>query len=395
MTVLPLSDIKDLPSIAELAAALKAPGQNGKDAGLQLASDAASFGLSVKDYIILAGNKQTDRANDGLNAYEKLLAALNLPVRNDFERGVYMQAASETFQTHPGTRALFPQVIDDVIRFATRQDQIEKVAPMISNSRVIAGPELLSTVIDDDSKDRDTQSISEGGRIPVRTIRTSEQTVKMYKHGSAIRTTYEFNRRASLDLLIPHGNRIARELELSKVKAATAVLINGDGAYSAAPTVDQSDYDGVTLVTSTTGKLCWENILAWLVARAQAGTPIDTIVMNWDGYLQWLLMFASPTSAAGTTPAANLANAGVNLAKTPAAVSLALALTPVLSSAAPANKLIGYSRGDTMEELVEAGSNIQETERAILNQTITVVRTENTGYRLVYGDTRSIYDFGA
>jgi hypothetical protein len=79
----------------------------------------------------------------------------------------------------------------------------------------------------------------------------------------------------------------------------------------------------------------------------------------------------------------------------PAAVSLVMNITPVLSSAMPANKLLGFSKGDTLEELVEAGSNIQETERAILSQTMTMVRTENTGYRLVYGDTRSIFVFNA
>ena len=69
--------------------------------------------------------------------------------------------------------------------------------------------------------------------------------------------------------------------------------------------------------------------------------------------------------------------------------------TFVLSSSAPANKLIGYTRGETLEELVEANSMIEESERAIQNQSITFVRTENTGYKLAFGDTRSIYNFGA
>jgi hypothetical protein len=56
---------------------------------------------------------------------------------------------------------------------------------------------------------------------------------------------------------------------------------------------------------------------------------------------------------------------------------------------------MGLSRGDTLEELVEAGSNIDESERAIQNQSITYVKSENAGYKLAFGDTRSIYNYGA
>lgn len=391
----PFSDMKDLPDVKALAASLKQEGSAGKDAGLKLAHEAASFGMDVREYVILAGHKQTEKGKDGLNAYEKLLLELNLPVRNDYAHGVYLQAASETFQTFPGTRALFPQVIDEVLRWAVRQDQFESTAPMISNSRTIAGAEMLSTVVDDDSTERDTFSVAEGGRIPIRTIRTHEQTVRMYKHGSGIRTTYEFNRRASLDILTPYAARIIRQLELSKVKAATAILINGDGVNSAAPVVTQSSLDPTSPSTITAGQIHWPSFLAWLVARAQAGTPVDTVLMNWDALLQWMLMFGTQGANAGATVSESLKNVGVSVTQMPAALGAVLKVQPVLSSSMTAGRLLGYTRGDTLEELVEAGSNIQETERAIQNQTITVVKTENTGYRLVYGDTRSIYNYTA
>lgn len=395
----PLSELKKLDIDALTAKLTSESKRESEEAGLTLARDAASFGLGVKDYLKLAVGKEADKVN-GLNGYELALYKLNLPVRNDFENGVYLQAASETFQTHPGTRALFPEVIDDVLRFATRQDQIEQVGPLLANSRTVAGVELLSTVIDDDSDERDSFSVAEMGRIPIRTIKTSEKSVKFYKHGSAIRTSYEFSRRASLDLLVPHANRVARELERSKLTVATGVLINGDGAYDAAPSVNQSSYNAATGFTATSGKINWPHFMYWLIQRAKAGVPIDTVVMNWDGWFQWLLMFSEELQGVdnksyGARAVENLAAAGVAMDKMPAAVSLVMNITPVLSSAMPANKLLGFSKGDTLEELVEAGSNIQETERAILSQTMTMVRTENTGYRLVYGDTRSIFVFNA
>lgn len=390
----PYSEIKTLEDVKSLALKLKDE-NTGADFGLKLAKEAENFGLGVRDYLLIAGATQTDHSGEGLNVYEKLLVELNLPIRNDFERGVYLQAASDTFATYSGTRALFPEVIDDVVRWANRQDQLEQVAPMLANSRTINGVEMLSTVVNDDSADRDTYMIAEGANIPVRTIRTSEQRVKIYKHGYAIRSTYEFNRRASVDMLVPYANRIARDLEISKVKVATTILINGDGAYGAAPVVNQSSYNTITGVNATNGKISWQHILAWLVARAQAGTPIDTVVMNWDGYFQWLMMFTTQQANAGVTTAEALQKAGVTISQSPALINLALKIQPVLSSSCPANKLIGYSKGDTLEELIEANSNIQETERAIRNQTVTVVKTENTGYRLVFGDTRSIFNYNA
>jgi hypothetical protein len=61
-----------------------------------------------------------------------------------------------------------------------------------------------------------------------------------------------------------------------------------------------------------------------------------------------------------------------------------------VSSAVPANKLIAFTKAETLEELVEAGSSISENERSILNQSITYVRTEVTGYKLAFGDTRTV-----
>jgi len=389
----PLSEIKKI-DLSKLVKELKSDvEQESKNAGIKLAKDASSFGVNIRNYLQLAVGREIDK-KDGLDGYEMALFELNLPVRNDFANGIYLQAASETFQTFPGTRALFPEVIDDVVRFATRQDQFEIVAPMLANSRTIAGNEMLSTVINDDAGERDTFSVPEMGRIPIRTIRTSQTSVKIFKHGSGIRTSYEFSRRASLDLLVPFGNRIARELEISKVTAATTILTNGDGVNGAAPSVNQSSFNTPTGITATNGQINWAHLMAWLVSRAQAGTPIDTVLMNWDAYLQWMLMFGKQTIGAatynfGARPIDNLNAAGVQLGR----LDLALNITPVLSSATEPGTLLGFSKGDTLEELVESGSNIQETERAIQTQTITMVRTENTGYKLVFGDTRSQFVF--
>lgn len=384
-----LIDIQRRP-VEDVLKGLRGSRGESIEAGQGLVRAAADYGLGLRDYLTLAiDTRSGENANRfaELSGYEAALAHLNLPIRNDFENGIVLQAASETFQTFPGTRAMFPEVIDDVLRFKNRQDQIESVAPMLAQSRTIAGTELISTLVDDDSAERDTFTVPELARIPVRTIRTSQQTVAMYKHGSAYRTSYEFNRRASLDLLTPYAARVARELEISKARAAVSVLINGDGVNGAAETKLLSAYGG----DFTGGKTLQHNYKAlakFLMERAKDGKPVDMLVGNFDTYVELMFMFA-PTNSVGLnrTEMEALVAAGGPMLQLPI---MGGAVQFAVSSAVPANRLIAFTRAETLEELIEAGSSISENERSILNQAITYVRTEVTGYKLAFGDTRTV-----
>ena len=362
-------------------------------AGQLLLSEAKEYGLGMRDYLDLA---VTPDREAGLTGFELALAELNLPFRNDFASGVVLQAASDTFQTYAGTRAMFPEVIDTMLQWANRQDQFERVEDVVGLSRTVNGVVLLSTVVDDDSADRDTMTVPEGSRIPVRTIRTSQKSVEFFKHGSALRFTYEFNRRASLDLITPYAARIVRELERSKLTAAINVIINGDGVAAAATEVDQSSYNSATGVTAVAGKISWDAYLYWLVQRAKAGTPVDTVIGNWDSAFKWQQLFSTGTANAGPTTVEMLAKAlGVSAEGVSNFRNMRLVMPNfVVASAAPTNKLIGITKSDTIEELKEAGSDLSENEKAILNQTITYTKTETSGYRVIWGDTRSVFDYG-
>ena len=263
----------------------------------------------------------------------------------------------------------------------------------MSQSRTINGVEMITTVIDDKAEDyQQTGVIAEGAEIPVRSLRTSEKAVKFYKFGGGIEFTYEFERRASLDLITPYASRMQREVEIGQTAIATALLINGDGVSGAAPNVNATDLAATFPVDGQpvpkTGRLNWEVVLKWLVTRAQAGAPIDTVTGNWDMYLEWIRMFAVPSIPQGQTQIETLQKAGVQVAiDNP---RLPLNIRFALSSTAPANKLIGFIKGETLEELIENGSDIEESTRAITNQRVRYVKTTNRGYRLIFNDTRSV-----
>ncbi|MFC7661708.1 hypothetical protein ACFQWF_01160 [Methylorubrum suomiense] len=177
-------------------------------AGRQLVQTARQYGLEMRDYLRLAIDPlKAERPEefDGLNGYEAALKYMNLPVGNDYDSGVVLDLASDTFEYSPGTRALFPEVVDDVVRSASRQVDYENLESLVASSRTINGVVMISTVInDEDPNDAKVFApVSEFGRFRIGTIKTSETSVRMWKIGGGYRTSYEFNRRSRLDLLTP------------------------------------------------------------------------------------------------------------------------------------------------------------------------------------------------
>lgn len=388
-------------SLTAVLGNLKAEGQASVEAGQRLLRAANDEGLGLRDFLTLAidprleENNRQYQVSDGkfLNGYEAALAFLNLPVRDDLEAGVQLRAANDTFQTYAGTRALFPEVIDDMVKWKYRQLSVENVDALLSQTRQVAQPEILTTIVDDAQADyrEAVAAVSEGAPVPMHSIRSTQQTTKFWKFGSGYEVSYEFARRASLDIMTPYAVRVNREIDISKVAIATKILVDGDGVNSAAPVVTQSSFDSTVIGTSVNGVLARKNLLAWLVSRAQAGVPMDTVVGNWNMYIQWLLLF-TPNIAGDHSAAQELAGQGFQVGGVPL---LNGSVNFALSSAMPDNKLIGFSKGDTMEQTVETGSLIEESQKAIINQKIQYVKSENSGFRLVFNDTRSIFNVGA
>lgn len=386
-----LSQVQRRPVEALLAGMLSDSKGTSIDSAMSLVSEAKDCGLCLQDFLKLAidpkASGEKSVAFEGLNGFETALAFLNLPFRDNLEQGVFLQAASDTFQKYPGTRAMFPEVIDQMLRWKNRQPMLENVAALLAQSRTINGSEMISTVVDDDSKNRGSFSIAEFGQIPIRTIRTSQTSVGIYKHGSGVKTSYEFERRASLDIMTPFAARVARELEISKVRSATNILVGGDGVNAPAPITNITAVGGVVAGTQPLRQQ-YAALCKWMVTRANAGAPIDTLVGNIDMYLELLLMF-TPTLQGNRSELEAAAAAGgpgisLNMPMLGGTANFAL------STSMTAGMILGMTKGETLEELVEAGSSISENERSIQNQSVTYVRTENSGFKLAYGDTRSI-----
>lgn len=362
-------------------------------AGEKLIQSAKNYGLPLSDYLRLAIDTNKGQfAGQSLNGFEAACAYLNLPTRNDYDNGIVLQAAAETFATYPGSRAMFPPVLDNILQWTYRQNQIEDITPMLAQSRGISGIELITTVVSDANTDyQQTGIIAEGSAIPLRAVKTTEKSVKFYKFGGGYEFTYEFERRARLDVLTPYAARIKREAAIGQVAVGVSLLLNGDGVAPAAPTVTATSL--VAAMSSapagwSAGTINWEVFLKWMITQAQKGVPIDTVVGNWDMYFEWQRMFAKPFAPNGLSQTEILARAGFQTAVENPRFNFDINFA--VASAAPASTLIGFVKAETLEELVENGSEIEEATRSIQNQKVTYVSTKNHGYRIIFPDTRSV-----
>lgn len=386
-------------SVNDLITPLLCAGQTDSgEAGMRLVREASSFGLTLPDFLKLAVDVKNDenaaKAHlSGMNGYEIVKMALNLPTKNDFANQIMLAQSTEIFAQYPGARALFPHVIDDVLRWKGRIDNNMNVADLCFNSRTIAGPEMTRIVIEENEKDStSTFRVAEGANIPLRTVKTGENSVAMYKHGTGFSFTYEFANTVSLDLLTPFAARVERRLMLSKMQQATELMINGYSnayaGYGPATTVKQ-----VTLnAAKNDGNLDFETLLKHIINEAKRGVTVTSIAGNYDAYFQFAKMF-SPDKAGFNEPDA-LAAKGMAPAFT-SGLKLFEGVKFVLDTFVPAGKLLCFNKNETLEELIQANGRIEEEESCIRNQTKMYVRTEIAGYSLVFGDTRSIYDYGS
>lgn len=385
---------KNKRSLTSLDSMLGNVSESQKAAEILLA-EVKEYGISLQNFFRLAIDMSDEVAAPykaaGMDGYEAVLAYLHLPVKNDISNGIMLAQAGDTFKSYPGTRILFQPVIDEVLRFSTRQDQIERIDAIVGSSRTVSGIEMVSIVAESDEDAEGTWTIAEGANIPVRTIKTTEKAVKWWKHGSGYEFTYEFDRRASIDVLTPYAARITRRLELSKVRAATSILINGDGVHGAAPVVYQQDLIKQidASAENTENKINYGAFLKWLLSMAKKGTAIDTVLGNYDTYLMYMMLFTPTMSGNRSEAEAVAAAGGPNL--TANVPGLFVPIRFAVSSAMPDKQLLGFIKNETLQELVEEGSQIAESERYIRSQRVIFVKTETTGYKLIFGDTRSIY----
>lgn len=357
-----------------------------------------------RDLIMMANKLGTDiegvilhhvsSDKSGLDPVEAVFSHINIPLTAKDPRAKAMFAAgTETFVTSGSLKLLIPVLMDNLVREAKNRPLTENVYDLIASDRRVGGNELITEIIYDKATGDayDSWRVPEGSKIPVRTLKATQNAVRFYKLGSGLEFTYEAGRRISIDRFIPFINRQKFERTQAEARYAVNVLLQGDGVHAAAPVKNITAYGA----TSGTLRDNPEAFLKWLMEAAKANRPIDTIVVNYDSLYELGFMF--PVYKESANNAGVVESVGVQkIAGSTVGLSvnlksgLSLNIQVLVSSEIPADSILGYRKDETLERLEEIGSVIQEQEATIRTQTILIVGTVNVGFAIAYGESRQV-----
>jgi len=374
------------------------------DGAVEMHKEAVSRGMTLTRYL---ETLDPSGENDRLDAYQRQLRECGIRTNSFPEQGIWASEASVFFDTTEG-RALYPEFFAREwrkISYANRNERAillssdaivgnwdrpyfdaagplwnNQFAPAIPLNEIVArttpitGEDYRSLYMTYDAEELRLFRVGESAEIPLATLTSSPRSIRLKKYGRGLKATYEQMRRARVDTLAWWIRWQAVQSEIDKLAAALAILIAGDGNSGTGAT----EHNLLTLdPTATAGEL---SVLGWTKFRMQFAPPyvMTTSLAQIDETLQII------TLNLGT---ANIPLQGYNLG------GIGNSLTPINATAdgirygwldeAPNQKIVGFDRRAALEQVVEIGSEITETERFITNQTQVMVMTENNAFAVL------------
>ena len=356
-------------------------------------------------------------ANDPLDAYERMLEHAGIRVSSDPIAGYWASPATEFFERGAANRMLYTEFFARNWRAVAynRQERSvllssdgvpgswqrpyadasmprwsQQIQPAIPLSELVAmttpinGDAYRSFYLTYNAAQLRQFRVGESAEIPVATITGAEHTIRLKKYGRALRASYEELRRMRVDKLAYFIRMAAVQSEVDKVAAALAVLVSGDG--NTTPTSVPVTWDINGDFGGTLGTL---DLKSWLWFKMKFVQPytLTTALMQEAVALQLSQL---------NTGSANVPLVSANLG------GLGTGLTPInqfadgvrfgWTSEAPALQIVAFDRRFALEQLVEIGGDISETERFITNQTQVMTMTEINGFASLDANAVKILD---
>ena len=337
------------------------------------------------DLTNMYGSGIASQIDNGISA---TFAAAQMPLHRKTEIDAAILAANSDVFTTGGLRVLLPLLMDNLVREVENTIQVERVEDFVAVTRQVAGNQLITEITYDKASGDayDSFRIAEGGRIPVRTVKATRSTAEFYKVGSGIEFTYEAGRRITPDMMIPMVNRQRFERTQAEARLAVYTLLNGDGHNGAAPVEQLQTYDG-TATGAITGRA--RGLMKFLMNCARNNRPVDTLVVNWETAFDLMTMFpinnAQNVAAQSVMQIGSQFGMGISFQGFPS-----LGVHVLISNAIPDRSILVYRRGETLDRLLEIGSQISEMERSIRTQSIVMTNTINTGFMMNYHESRRL-----
>lgn len=221
----------------------------------------------------------------------------------------------------------------------------------------------LDLTSDENKKSIKKARIAEGADIPTGKIRIGSKAITLWKRGRAIEMTYEAVRRMKIDLFNVQLQAIASDIARQEMEAAIDVIVNGDGNANGAMEIGK---------TATANAITADDIVDALIEYSFVNNfNADTLIVP-KKYLK---------SLAGLTYDTQLAS-GVSNRLTLDIPQINFSNVKVIGTENLSDKFVLSNRANTLIRYQENGSNIQEMDNFIRNQTKLMTLTENSGYAI-------------
>lgn len=343
-------------------------------------AEAAAHRMTFSQYLERINPSKPD---DKLDAFERQLQRYGIVVKSIPEQGIYAStieqflkagatenyADNQPLQTGvPGSTILFPEFISRVARMALLKDQDYDVNNLLATTRTIVGTTYKELWIDTTAGQSDQPDgtqyemgrVGEFGTFPRVQIKWEESAKTVYKRGVQIDMSYEFQREASIDILSIVIQRIMMSQSVSLFKKAI------DTAFNGTTVVESSSLDA----GATGGVINYEAWIKWTASFAPYN--VDTYYCSLNTALKIIMMEKPDIDPVAMMAALKQGPVGQNI-QIARGIWKNVTIFPFTDNTLPEDYILTLDKQYALERVIQAGTDIQESERIITQQFDSVV----------------------
>lgn len=375
-----------------------------KEEALTLYKQAADSGMTFWQYLEVI---QPSNPGDTLSAFERQLQLAGIMTKSDPSRGLYASAGEYFFQAdRPGSAILFPTLLQKTALW-TKMRQYADVNKLVAATRTIAGTSSYQSLYIDDSAivgvgGRNFR-VDQAGNFPRVKIAWSDVANTVAKHGVQLDWSYEFVRRASIELMTTIVSRIMLQDAADTFNDAVAMAINGDGSAANPAAVVK------TFCKSTKGAPGANEIVLHV-----DNNGIAAGVLPYEGWLKFIggnspyqpdvvcgnlltlvkfVTMSRPTMDPSEVITKLIESKNQGTAKLEQELFPSVSL--FLAESMPNDKLLAIDSQFGLERVIELGSDLKEVEKVISNQTEAMVISIADNVSKIFPAAIKLLDFSS
>lgn len=326
--------------------------------------------------------------DDKLDAFERQCKRFGIVLQNMPEKGIWASEGSAFFQSNqPASRILFPEYLNRVAREAALEDY--DIRNIVANVRPVDSGSYRTLYINDAAAQRRKKRVVEKAAFPVTKVSWSERSGTVQKHGVEIQMSYEFVRRAALPIVETVIKRIVLQGRVDVFADAIDIMLNGDDFGSAAAVVSALT---VLDTGAGAGTLTYKGYLKF--GNLFRPARMNVAIGNVDTILK-VILCAKPTADpiqlfSLLQEKKNLLDESITLVN-PNWSRVAL----LIHEDVPADKLIGLDKRTALEQIIEIGADLQETDRIISSQFTKIVLSDSSNIAKIFDIDCKVFDINA